>query len=201
MHKYETLYRRWKRYRLKKVAIKSLLATSLLALAGVGYYFYFFLKEAPKPQKIKKDNIILPNKDFEKHLFAYRMKQKRKQKQKQKAAPVSKKEPKQKLLIHSQNTSIQELIKAFNTKPSAQKALIIAKRYFNEGNFKNAAKWAYRANTLDQKNEESWLLFAKSLAKDGKRKKALSVLNIYYKKSRSQKAKLLLEQIAKGEFQ
>jgi len=61
-----------------------------------------------------------------------------------------------------------------------------------------AEQWALSANKLNNSLEESWLLFAKSKAKLGKKKEALKILVSYYKKSNSIKAKRLIGQIQTG---
>jgi hypothetical protein len=56
------------------------------------------------------------------------------------------------------------------------------------------------ANKLDKNLDESWLLFAKSKAKLGKKQEAINILASYYKKSESAKAKVLIGQIKTGKI-
>jgi tetratricopeptide (TPR) repeat protein len=93
---------------------------------------------------------------------------------------------------------IKALESKFYHSPSLATALQIARYYYNKGDYKNAIKWAMRANSLDKRNEESWLLFAKALAKSGKRGRAISVLEIYAKQSGSHEALRLIEKIRAG---
>ncbi|MEO1958039.1 MAG: CDC27 family protein, partial [Nautiliaceae bacterium] len=58
-------------------------------------------------------------------------------------------------------------------------AIILAKRYLRMNNLKKAQYWALRANELDPQKPDSWIVFAKILAKQGKKDKAIQVLNTY----------------------
>ncbi len=79
-------------------------------------------------------------------------------------------------------------------------ALIIAKEYYKLGNYQEASRWALKANNIDKNNEESWVVFAKSAYKMGKKGIAMNALKIYYKKSHSQRALKLLRQMIQGQF-
>jgi hypothetical protein len=81
---------------------------------------------------------------------------------------------------------------------SPRDALLLAKTYYKNLDYVASEKWALSANKLDNSLEDSWLLFAKSKAKLGKKKEALKVLVSYYKKSKSLKAKRLIGQIQTG---
>jgi len=74
-------------------------------------------------------------------------------------------------------------------------ALSIAKVYFRAGNYEKSLEWALKANSIDSKLEESWLLFAKSKQMLGEKSEALKILITYYKKSKSQRAKELIKQM------
>jgi tetratricopeptide (TPR) repeat protein len=63
--------------------------------------------------------------------------------------------------------------------PSYDLALMIAKEYYKQKNYKQAQIWAIKANNLDPQKVESWLLFADILLKENKKKKALEILKIY----------------------
>ena len=92
-----------------------------------------------------------------------------------------------------------ELMKEkFSKSNSPRDALLLAKTYYKNSNYKEAEQWALSANKLNNSLEESWLLFAKSKAKLGKKKEALKILVSYYKKSNSIKAKRLIGQIQTG---
>ncbi|CAA6809058.1 MAG: Transformation system protein [uncultured Sulfurovum sp.] len=92
-----------------------------------------------------------------------------------------------------------ETLKAkFSKSKKPREALLLSKAYYKSANYEEAEKWALSANKLNSSSEESWLLFAKSKAKLGKRKEALKILVSYYKKSNSIKAKRLIGQIKAG---
>ncbi len=210
MHEYEILYQKWKRYRRKKLTFHLLLFTTIVALLFAGYRYYKNPFIPPKSQLTTPNtqNIILPDKNFETQLSRYKPKKRMKKikktkkvvKKQEKSYSISAQKPTtHNFVIKSQTTSLTDLKAAYEAAPTAQKALLVARKYYEKKDYKKAAKWAYKANTLDSSNEESWLLFAKSLAKDGKKRKAVTVLRIYYKKSRSPKAKLLMQKIIDGE--
>lgn len=87
---------------------------------------------------------------------------------------------------------------AKNKKP--REALLLAKAFYSDKKYKEAEHWALIANKLDNNLDESWFVFAKSKAKLGQKKEAITILASYYKKSHSSKAKLLIEKIKKGNF-
>lgn len=58
-------------------------------------------------------------------------------------------------------------------------ALMLAEEYYHNKDYKNALKWSIRANNLNSTNERSWIIFAKSLAKNGSIQKAIDTLKAY----------------------
>jgi tetratricopeptide (TPR) repeat protein len=108
---------------------------------------------------------------------------------------IKKRETKKINLNGSSSNYMSIMKKKFETNKNSREALLIAKAYYKAGNYKNSEKWALKANNLDKKLDESWLLFAKSQEKLGKRKEALKVLVAYYRTSKSPKAKALIEKI------
>lgn len=77
-------------------------------------------------------------------------------------------------------------------------SLFLAKYYYGKKEYKKAEKWALETNKLDNTIEESWLIFAKSQAKQGKRLESLRVLKAFMKQSGSVKAKILIDKIRRG---
>ena len=77
-------------------------------------------------------------------------------------------------------------------------SLFLAKYYYDKMNYPKAEKWALETNKLDNTIEESWLIFAKAQAKQGKRLEALKVLKAFYEQSSSPKAKVLMDKIRRG---
>ena len=109
-------------------------------------------------------------------------------------------EPK-KINFKSTNSNYMPIMKRkFEQNKNPREAILIAKAYYHAGNYIESEKWALTANNLDKENSESWLLFAKSKAKLGKRKEALKVLSTYYKKSKSPEVRELIDKIKGGSF-
>jgi len=86
----------------------------------------------------------------------------------------------------------------FEYSKNASDSLFLAKYYYDKMNYNKAEKWALETNRLDSSIEESWLIFAKSQVKQGKRIEALKVLKVYLDKSGSRKAKVLMDKIRRG---
>ncbi len=104
-----------------------------------------------------------------------------------------------KMNFTSTSTNYLETMKAkFFKSNSPRDALLLAKTYYKKARYAESEKWALSANKLDNSLEDSWLFFAKSKAKLGKKKEALKILVSYYKKSHSVKAKRLIGQIKTG---
>jgi tetratricopeptide (TPR) repeat protein len=77
-------------------------------------------------------------------------------------------------------------------------SLFLAKSYYRKGNYKKAEYWALETNKVNGNIEESWLIFAKSKVKLGRKNEAINILKTYIKRSNSAEAKRLLYKIKKG---
>ena len=77
-------------------------------------------------------------------------------------------------------------------------ALFLAKYYYDQNEYSEAEKWALEANKIDSSVEESWLIFAKSQARQGKRVESLKVLQAFFKETGSRNAKILIDKIRRG---
>ena len=93
---------------------------------------------------------------------------------------------------------IETMKEKYADSQSSRDALLLAKAFYRNSSYKEAEKWALRANKINSKMDESWLLFAKSKAKMGNRQEAINILAKYYTKSKSSKAKALIGQIKTG---
>lgn len=103
-----------------------------------------------------------------------------------------------KISIKSSSVNYIEIMKnKFNQHPNSRDALLLAGGFYEKKDYKQAELWALKANKMDAKLEESWLLFAKAKAKLGRSQEAIQILVSYYKKSDSSKARLLIEKIKK----
>ncbi|MDR0666242.1 MAG: hypothetical protein LBF71_02410 [Campylobacteraceae bacterium] len=97
--------------------------------------------------------------------------------------------------------NIDELIKKFETSNNIVFATMISEEYFDRKNYKKSLEWALRANEIDPQNELSWIMFARSQVKLGKREDAIRALEIYtdYAKGAASAANLL-KNIRSGEY-
>lgn len=106
-----------------------------------------------------------------------------------------------KINFKSTTVNYVDTLKAkFEKSKNSRDALLLSKAYYKEGKYKASEQWALSANKLNNSLEDSWLLFAKSKAKLGKKQEAVKILVSYYKKSNSVKAKDLIGQIKTGKI-
>ncbi|MEO1937837.1 MAG: CDC27 family protein [Sulfurimonas sp.] len=96
---------------------------------------------------------------------------------------------------------IKEVIKRFQKNNNPALSLFAAKKYYELGNYKQAYNYALVTNKINNDIEESWLIFAKSLVKLGKKDQALKTLHEYIKYSHSSNAQVLFDEIQRGKFQ
>jgi len=94
--------------------------------------------------------------------------------------------------------SAQEIAKRYRFAKNKDDALFLARFYYEKKQYKDALKWALETNKLDSDIEESWLIFGRAKALLGKRMEAIRVLQAYYDRTGSQKAKALLGKIRRG---
>jgi tetratricopeptide (TPR) repeat protein len=121
-----------------------------------------------------------------------------------KEEPVVEKRPRKKMHLNIIETSsvsaYKDVAERFRQSHEVDDSLFLAKAYFRKGNYKKAEYWALQTNKVNENIEESWLIFAKSKVKQGKRNEAIRVLTAYVKRSKSQQAKHLLEKIKEGKL-
>ena len=96
---------------------------------------------------------------------------------------------------------IKEVIRRFQKNNNPALSLFVAKKYYELGNYKQAYNYALVTNKINNDIEESWLIFAKSLVKLGKKEQAIKTLREYIKFSHSANAQVLLDEIQRGKFQ
>ena len=120
---------------------------------------------------------------------------------KQEIQPSAKQYKKAKIIISSKKIDKLEYLKEqyYETK-KAFYAILISKEYYKKKLYSKSLLWATTANNIDSSNEESWIMFAKSKVKLGKRSDAINALSAYLKVNSSQKIKILLRNIKKGVF-
>ena len=91
--------------------------------------------------------------------------------------------------------SMKSLRKKFYATNNVKYALEIAERYLGAKQYQRALKWSLIANEVDEKKPESWILFAKTKIKMGKKQDALNVLKAYLKTYSSAKVSRYLKKI------
>jgi len=102
-------------------------------------------------------------------------------------------------IIESTSVSAyKDVEKRFEQSHDTDDSLFLAKSYYGKGNYKKAEYWALQTNKVNGNIEESWLIFAKSKVKLGRKNEAIHILTNYIKKSNSVEAQNLLNKIKKG---
>jgi len=106
------------------------------------------------------------------------------------------------ILIQRQETQsdINHVIARFKKNKNPALSLFIAKKYYKLGDYKQSYNYALLTNQINSGIEQSWIIFAKSLVKLGKKDKAIYTLEKYIKSSKSVNAKMLLDNIKSGKF-
>ncbi|RUM67224.1 MAG: hypothetical protein DSZ05_03095, partial [Sulfurospirillum sp.] len=91
--------------------------------------------------------------------------------------------------------SVRFLRKKFYATNNIKYAMEIAQHYYNVKQYQKALKWSLIANEVDEKKPETWILFAKTKMKMGKKQDALNVLNAYLKTYSSAKVSRYLKKL------
>jgi len=99
----------------------------------------------------------------------------------------------------SQN-DIKDVIRRFQKNNNPALSLFVAKKYYELGDYTQAYNYALVTNKINNDIEESWLIFAKSLVKLGKKQQALKTLKEYINYSHSANAQVLFDEIQRGKF-
>jgi hypothetical protein len=108
-----------------------------------------------------------------------------------------------KKIVIARETSVQDIKdaeKRFNKNNNPALSLFLAKQYYARGDYSKSYNYALITNQLDKDNEDSWLIFSRSLVKLGKIDLAKKALKEYIKFSHSSNAQLLLDDITTGQF-
>jgi len=105
--------------------------------------------------------------------------------------------------IKRQNTQndIHEIIQRFKNNNNPALSLFVAKKYYELENYNQAYNYALITNKINKDIEVSWIIFAKSLVKLGKKNQAINTLKKYIKQSHSSSAQILVDEIQSGKFQ
>lgn len=86
----------------------------------------------------------------------------------------------------------------FSKNPTYVTAISIAEEYFKNSNYIEALSWSIKANEIDDKKDDSWLIFAKSKDKLNKGAEAIHALKIYLSKNQSNRVEDLLNKLVKS---
>jgi len=108
----------------------------------------------------------------------------------------------QEIHIKRKNTQgdINNIIKRFKKNSNPALSLFVAREAYKMGNYNQAYNYALITNNLNNNIDASWIIFAKSLVKLGKKKRAVKTLKEYIKYSNSSNAQILLNAILSGKF-
>lgn len=120
----------------------------------------------------------------------------------QKHQEESIKEITHKISIKRKNTDqdILEIIARFKKSNNPTLSLFVAKKYYEIGNYHQSYNYALITNQINSEIEDSWIIFAKSLTKLGKKNMAIKTLQDYIRQSHSSSAQTLLDEIVLGKF-
>jgi hypothetical protein len=95
---------------------------------------------------------------------------------------------------------IEDVARRFKETSSSNLGLFIARYHYDHGNYNEAYNFALKTNALNNKIDESWIIFAKSQVKLGKVEQAKKTLQAYISESNSESARSLLDSIERGTF-
>ena len=228
MYDLNELESKWRLYRRKKiknvvVPMFAVLTVALLSVS-VGFFIYTESKAPNEPQNKNTDaknqtvagtpEVKEPKTVKQEEIEAKEPKPDEKQKEKnepktvvletvaeQKKVDEKHTPPKQqKIDIELKETKTLDVLEErYSKHQSADTAAMIASEHYKNGDYQKAYKWAISANNLDAKNEKSWIVFAESANKLGKKEEAVSALENYIRSSQSDTAKNALSKIKNHE--
>ena len=160
-------------------------------------------KPQVKKKEIVEEKLVLsPSFDFLENIESKEKKIERKttpikKEKEQKKVEIKESKP---ILIKRENNykDIAEVIQRFKKNNNPALSLFVAKKYYELGEYKKSYNYALITNNIDDKIEQSWIVFAKSLVKLNQTAKAKKILTEYIKNTNSNSAKMVLEDIEKG---
>jgi len=95
----------------------------------------------------------------------------------------------------SNSNAYRDVERRFKRSHNINDSMFLADMYYKKRRYKKAIYWAMQTNKLNKNIEESWLIFAKSKVKLGRKNEAIRVLKAYIKRSNSYEARKLLKKI------
>lgn len=147
--------------------------------------------KAPQKEISKETNIV--NNQNQQFQFNYQK-------------PRSKEELAKKIIIKEfNNKKSSEIPSSFSSDDvvssnNINETLSMAKKAYNRGDYDSAIKWSLNSNELDKNNAESWIIFAKSNYKKGKKDDALFALETFNNKKPSKQVQDVINQIKSGKL-
>lgn len=93
------------------------------------------------------------------------------------------------------NDTLESLQMKFNQTNKPIYAILIAKIFYKNRDYNNSSKWALIANNIDDTNQDSWIVFAKSIYKLGQKERAIGVLATFNKTRSIPKISSIIEQM------
>ncbi len=223
MYNVEKLEQQWIRYRRKKLLFPIVIVSTLLVVASASVYYLgnnnIFSEHNMTTVSSSKQAAAMDKKEIkDTHVLSKNLStevpslQKRIQHSNSKvgqiifqddtAAVPGKIKKRKNLLIQVTERGSKDIAadieNRFEFAKDKSDSLFLAKYYYDKKEYIKAEKWALETNKLDNTIEESWLIFAKSKAKQGKRIEALKVLKAFLDQSSSVKAKILIDKIRRG---
>lgn len=97
-------------------------------------------------------------------------------------------------------SEIDQVIKRFQTNQNPSLSLFVAKKSYEMGDYHQALNYALITNKIKSDIADSWIIFAKSLVKLGRKEEAAKTLKEYISFSGSTEAKQLMDDINSGRF-
>ncbi|MBV5321876.1 MAG: hypothetical protein JZU62_09320 [Sulfuricurvum sp.] len=95
---------------------------------------------------------------------------------------------------------IESVERRFKDSSNPSLGLFIARYHYDHGNYSEAYNFALKINSINNKIDESWIIFSKSLVKLGNVEQAKKTLRFYISESNSESARSLLDSIERGTF-
>lgn len=95
---------------------------------------------------------------------------------------------------------IESIERRFKENSNPNLGLFIARYHYDHGNYNEAYNFALKTNSINNKMDESWIIFSKSLVKLGKAEQAKKTLQLYISESGSNSARAVLDSIEQGSF-
>lgn len=198
MHNIDELEERWTRYNRKRILIYVLLGLSVALAISVMYAGQYNSPNQsnsklanqqvvidPEPPSTRKRRVEISYREELPPAIAAKVKKKRTINLKVSDKVITKE-------------SIEEIENRFHAKKEPKDSMYLAKYYYKNGDYRRAEQWALATNRLDSGLEESWLVFAKSKAKQGNIEDAIRVLKAFSQSVDSPKAEELMSTIGRG---